>query len=222
MLSPPFYVISDTHFFHDNIVKFCGRDKQLEWLIGPDEAERIDHNEYMVQKWNEVVQPGDPVLHLGDVGFGKNPWQTEQMVKRLNGDKYLLYGNHDKPIRKNPSKNPSKNPDHVDGQRSQDSRGRFDYEAMGFTVLEPFEIQYRDWAVSFNHYPEDPGVLSRAGKHIRVHGHIHNNGYPSQPGEGGWRFGTTTTSPCQINVSVEEIDYTPQSITKLLDEMIDA
>lgn len=72
------WIISDTHFGHDNIVKFCNRP--------------IDHNEIMLKNWIDAVDSGDKILHLGDVGFGK---KAEPFIFDLPGDKYLIKGNHD-------------------------------------------------------------------------------------------------------------------------------
>jgi calcineurin-like phosphoesterase family protein len=200
MLSLPFFVISDTHFFHENIVKFCGRDGQILKLLGPKpDTKLIDHNEYMVKQWNSVVGPEDVILHLGDVFMSYRSSDARYMAEimpRLNGKKYLIMGNHDS--------------------------SRIDYSALGYEVIKPFEMEYRGWKVSFDHYPMDPGVLGPKGTHLRVHGHIHNNGYPKVKGEHGYRYGVTDSSTHHINVSVEVIDYAPQRITKLLDEAIDA
>ena len=51
-------------------------------------------NEYIIQKWNLVVNDKDIVYHLGDVGFGTLQ-QLKEIIARLNGTKILLKGNHD-------------------------------------------------------------------------------------------------------------------------------
>lgn len=54
-------------------------------------------NEGIVNNWNEVVGPKDRVFILGDVAMGgmsKAPYLAEYL-RRLNGDKYLVPGNHD-------------------------------------------------------------------------------------------------------------------------------
>src|SRR5690606_24946302 len=57
-------------------------------------------NEAIVQRWNAVVAPGDFVYHLGDFAFLRH-LEATQLAKRLNGQKYLIFGNHDKALRKN-------------------------------------------------------------------------------------------------------------------------
>jgi calcineurin-like phosphoesterase family protein len=49
-------------------------------------------DEFMVEAWNKVVKPNDHVYHLGDVAIRR---ADLQIVKRLNGHKRLVFGNHD-------------------------------------------------------------------------------------------------------------------------------
>lgn len=79
------FVVSDTHFAHTNIIKYCDRPF--------DTAEEMDW--HMVEKWNSVVSPGDKVYHLGDVYMGGNRDYMEWLLSRLNGQKRLILGNHD-------------------------------------------------------------------------------------------------------------------------------
>lgn len=79
------FFISDTHFFHENIIKYCDRPFK--------DAEEM--NEKLVAAWNEHVMPGDKVYHLGDVGMGKDEKKLGDLLGRLNGKKRLIVGNHD-------------------------------------------------------------------------------------------------------------------------------
>jgi calcineurin-like phosphoesterase family protein len=82
------FVVSDTHFGHENILKF--RDSNTNELIR-NFSDVHDMNEYMVQRWNSVVNDDDIVYHLGDVYFGHG----HEVLGRLKGRKRLLLGNHD-------------------------------------------------------------------------------------------------------------------------------
>lgn len=85
------FFISDTHFFHTNILKFTGDDgKRIRPFDSLD-----DMHEYMIQKWNSVVKPQDYVYHLGDVTFQYHG-AFNNLMSRLNGQKRLIVGNHDK------------------------------------------------------------------------------------------------------------------------------
>jgi len=81
------WVTSDSHFNHENIIKYCGRpfDNALQM------------NECMVEKWNATVKPQDKVYHLGDVymGGGFDRDYTSSLLRSLTGKKRLILGNHD-------------------------------------------------------------------------------------------------------------------------------
>ena len=86
---PSVFLVSDTHFGHMGICKFMRNDgvtKLRPW----DSAEEMD--EEMVKRWNETVKPTDKVYHLGDVVINR---KAMGIMRRLNGDKVLIRGNHD-------------------------------------------------------------------------------------------------------------------------------
>jgi len=51
-------------------------------------------DETMIENWNKVVKPDDKVYHLGDVAICK-PSDFHRIMRRLNGRKVLIKGNHD-------------------------------------------------------------------------------------------------------------------------------
>lgn len=57
------------------------------------------HSE-LVRRWNEVVTDRDTVYHLGDFALGKVDLAIEVATK-LRGHKHIVWGNHDKHLRKN-------------------------------------------------------------------------------------------------------------------------
>lgn len=85
------FFISDTHFGHDNMYKFVNWDGTKCRPIA-DNAQEGD--EIMIQRWNEMVGPKDKVYHLGDVAMKSG--NIDQVMQRLNGQKVLIKGNHDK------------------------------------------------------------------------------------------------------------------------------
>lgn len=86
------FFISDTHFYHSNILKFTGDDGlRIRSLFNSLE----EMHEYMIQKWNSVVKDNDFVYHLGDVTFQYHKGFNE-LMHRLKGKKRLIIGNHDK------------------------------------------------------------------------------------------------------------------------------
>jgi calcineurin-like phosphoesterase family protein len=91
-MSRNFFFISDTHFFHANILKFV--DDKGHRIRAPFQSLDEMH-EYMVEKWNSVVQDGDYVYHLGDVTFQYHG-KFSTLMRRLKGSKRLIVGNHDR------------------------------------------------------------------------------------------------------------------------------
>jgi len=179
------WLISDTHFGHEQMMYF------RDWngnLTRPGFTSVDEMNEYMVDNWNSVVKPGDHVWHLGDVVFGLNKvsWM-ENNWKRLNGFKFLVAGNHDNiPM------------------------------ICAYQWFQTVEIwhHFKDFNILATHVPLHKGALSRPinadGKTsaenliwedaVNVHGHIHSNPSPEGP---------------YVNVSVEQINYTPINIEEI-------
>ena len=85
---PSVYLISDTHFSHNNICRFTRPDGSP--LRPWDDANEMD--EALIENWNSTVKPGDKVYHLGDVAI---PRRGIKILEKLNGDKVLIKGNHD-------------------------------------------------------------------------------------------------------------------------------
>ena len=81
------FFTADTHFGHKAIIELCNRP-----------AENVDDmNEMLIERWNETVPKDGAVFHLGDVAFCSNA-KTETFLKRLNGQIYLIEGNHDRKL----------------------------------------------------------------------------------------------------------------------------
>lgn len=52
-------------------------------------------DEVMISNWNSVVRPQDKVYHLGDIAMC-NSTMLRAIFSRLNGEKILIKGNHDR------------------------------------------------------------------------------------------------------------------------------
>jgi len=82
------FLASDLHLGHDNIYRFETDGKKLrEWATNS-----TDGDEYIIDRWNSVVNPRDRVYLLGDVVIKR---KALQLLDRLNGRKVLIKGNHD-------------------------------------------------------------------------------------------------------------------------------
>jgi calcineurin-like phosphoesterase family protein len=75
---------SDHHFGHRNIIKYDNRP--FETVAEMDEC--------MITRWNEKISPEDNVYIVGDFSFYRHD-TTAELVKKLNGKKHLIWGNHD-------------------------------------------------------------------------------------------------------------------------------
>jgi calcineurin-like phosphoesterase family protein len=77
------FVISDHHFGHDNILKYSPMRQG---------ANIREHDEWLVTQHNSVVRPQDRVYFLGDVAISP---KHLHYLSRMNGQKFLVRGNHD-------------------------------------------------------------------------------------------------------------------------------
>lgn len=77
------WIISDTHFGHKNIIKYCNRP--------------MNHEEVIIRNWMKLVKPDDTIWHLGDVTvfYGEHQREWEKTCSSLSGNKKLILGNHD-------------------------------------------------------------------------------------------------------------------------------
>ena len=68
-MSRDIWIISDTHLLHENILKF--KDGATGNLVRGNKFSNVNEmDEFILEKWNSVVKPGDIVYHLGDVFIG--------------------------------------------------------------------------------------------------------------------------------------------------------
>ncbi len=162
------YVISDTHFGHENSIKWLDSDGNK--LRPFDTVEEM--NNTMITNWNNTVKPEDHVYHLGDVVIKK---EYLELVKQLNGHKRLVSGNHD----------------------------IFDtklYLEAGFDKVWGARA-FPGLKVILTHIPIHPDCIKE--NWINCTGHLHSNNILDK------RY---------INVSVEQINYTPVLLEDILQQ----
>jgi calcineurin-like phosphoesterase family protein len=78
------FFTADPHFGHKNVIKYCDRPYQ--------DVEEMD--EALLENSNSVVTVNDILYVIGDVAF-LNRKETVKICQRWNGQKRLIYGNHD-------------------------------------------------------------------------------------------------------------------------------
>lgn len=81
-----YFVISDLHFGHINILRYCPNRKY---------SSIHDMEEDIIKRWNKQVSNEDLVFILGDITFNFNE-RTIDIFKRFKGRKIVIRGNHDK------------------------------------------------------------------------------------------------------------------------------
>lgn len=85
------YYIADTHFGHDNIRRLSNRP-----FNSVEEMDKV-----IIDNWNRKVTDNDDVYILGDFSYKSE--DPIEYLKKLNGKKHLIVGNHDNKLLKNPN-----------------------------------------------------------------------------------------------------------------------
>ena len=77
--------IADLHLGHNTIHEKAGRYR--------NNCKSVDeHDDWIIYQWNSVVKKTDLTWVLGDVAFKKTHLEK---LKKMNGVKHLILGNHD-------------------------------------------------------------------------------------------------------------------------------
>lgn len=134
------YYTADPHYSHKNIIKYEERPfKTIDEM-----------DEYMIYKHNQKVKSNDNVYFIGDFAFA-SPERIKYLLSRLNGNKFLIWGNHDKTIR-----------DNKDLQKL-------------FVWCKDYHVLYENQIpVILFHYPIQIWDRQHHGS-IHLYGHIHSN-----------------------------------------------
>jgi calcineurin-like phosphoesterase family protein len=172
------FVISDHHLGHTNSwEKFKREDgSPLRPFTSTEEM-----NETMIERHNAKVKEQDTVYFLGDVVINK---KYLELVKRMNGRKILIRGNHD--IFKDE-----------------------DYRAVGFEQMHGVRVFVDKFILS--HIPLHPDCVSERFR-VNVHGHLHANEVMRTRTNmvHGYMTGLVTEpDPQYLCVCVEQTDFTP-------------
>lgn len=171
---------SDSHFYHDNICKLCNR---------PFETVE-DMNDILIANWNSVVKPDDDIIIAGDFIHSGNLEKIRSIMYRLNGYKWLCYGNHD----------------YQNKLERDEVRKLFNdhcYDSMDFQV-EDDEVEDGFLKFHINHYPCE--YWTRGAIHL--HGHIHS-GPKAETSE------KTIFKPLRYDIGVDNNNYYPISYEEI-------
>ncbi len=128
------YFTADMHFGHRGIITMQNRPFES--------VEEMDH--VLLQNYNAVVNKDDTVYVLGDICHHMKIEQADELIKKLNGKKYLIKGNHDK-----------------------------NYDPRLFADIRDFmTVSVNGQYCALMHYPMMSWPKKSSGS-IQLHGHIH-------------------------------------------------
>jgi calcineurin-like phosphoesterase family protein len=92
------FFTADTHFGHGRIIEYCSRPFKASGVIGKNFKPAYEvMDEAILQRFNEVLRPGDVLYHLGDVSWSSFPKKTGFLDRLNTKEVHLIWGNHDKP-----------------------------------------------------------------------------------------------------------------------------
>lgn len=134
------FFTSDTHFSHANIIKYENRPfKNVNEM-----------DEYLIEKWNNKVNKNDEVYHLGDFAFASES-EIHNLLNKLNGKIHLIYGNHDKEIKKH-----------------KDLQNKFIW------CKDYYKLKINNQVIILFHYPIQAWDMKHYGS-LHFYGHVHSN-----------------------------------------------
>lgn len=131
------WVTSDLHLGHKRAA--------LEFRKERNYSSVEEHDQDIVNIWNNTVSKEDTVYHLGDFCWKSN--HIQRFIEKLNGSIVFINGNHD---------------------------DKKDYEKIGIKTYSIFEMDYEQTIITLCHYPMLSWNCSHFGS-ISVHGHHHSD-----------------------------------------------
>lgn len=134
---PKKFYISDWHYGHTNVIAFDNRPFKTV-----DEM-----NSALVNNWNSFVSKSDMVFVLGDMFWG-NATEAAAILRDMNGQKFLIQGNHDRIN---------------------------EVFRKSFVAVEPYmEVDDNNRHVVLSHYPI-PFYKNQHSGWYHLYGHVHNS-----------------------------------------------
>ena len=144
----------------------------------------------LIRNWNERVADDDTIYILGDA-FWKNEENSIRIMERLQGQKHLIQGNHDR----------------VKGKL------RFYWES----ITQYAEVNDENRLVILSHYP----MLFYKNQHhgaTMLYGHVHNTSeweLVEKWKKEQWAMGIPSRL-INVGCMMEYMRYTPRTLTELL------
>lgn len=175
------FYIADWHYGHANAIGFDNRPfKSVEEM-----------NEALVERWNNAVEPGDIVYVLGDM-FWRSTGGAE-VLGRLNGQKILIKGNHDRCNEREFAKSFEK-------------------------ITDYLEVVDGENHVILCHYPI-PCFKNHFYGYIHLYGHVHSSFEWNMMCHQKFLMEELYERQCRmynVGVMMSYMDYTPRTLEEIL------
>lgn len=176
------FYIADLHYGHENILAFDNRPFR----------NASEMNAALFTRWNSVVKPGDIVYVLGDMFWCKST-DAVPILKQLNGDKFLIKGNHD---------------------RSNDAAFRKQFAK----ITEYMEVDDGERKVVLCHYPI-PCFKNHFYGWYHLYGHVHNSFEFHMMEHNKYLMRELYGKKCamyNVGAMMPWMDYTPRTLDQIL------
>lgn len=176
------FYIADWHYGHDNVIGFDNRP-----FVDVDEM-----NKELIRRWNSVVSNGDIVYILGDM-FWCTPKIATPIMDELNGQKFLIKGNHD---------------------RWNDSK----FDKKFVKITDYLEVEDGDKRIVLSHYPI-PCFKNHFYGWAHLYGHVHSSFEWNMMEHDRFLMESLYYKRCDmINVGcmMPWMDYTPRTLEEIM------
>lgn len=179
------FFISDLHFGHKNILSYDNRRfRTIE-----------EHDQALIENWNNAVGMGDNVYILGDLSW-HTPKKTIEIFKELSGIKHLIVGNHDHEI----------------------ARKR-EFKALLAEIVDYKELTFSDGSgIVLCHYPI-PCFNKQFYGWIHLYGHVHNSFEWNMMKRVQYETEELYGKQCRmynVGAMIDYMGYTPRTLDEIL------
>lgn len=163
-----FYFISDLHLGDDRLLKYR-----------PHFSSTTEMNETLIRMINYKIDTNDTLFILGDISEKTGLSEANELIRRINGHKVLIRGNHD-----------------------------LDYDARLFDEISDYmEFSYNSQTYVLCHYPFMAWKQMKEGS-VNLHGHLHSSREYNENNHAAGRlqYDVGVDANSYIPVSIREIE----------------
>lgn len=181
------YITSDLHFGHRNVMQYCPESR--------GHFSDVEHmNETIINNINSVVTDNDTLYILGDIAF-MSPGKACSYLKQINGEKVIVWGNHDRKLR--------------NSTEFASQKGLMGIVSHQDYISKHFEHEGAKYGVVMMHFPIYRWEGIRFGA-IHLHGHCHS--IPSKRNT----FGDSVRA---MDIGMDGHNLMPYNIDDIIKEM---